>query len=60
MPEDFQTETDLEILQRAKEIEKDPGRLSRAKNLAGEKADTLKDLAAKPKAPKPRFNGARR
>lgn len=43
--DDFEAESDLHTLVRAKEIQKDQGRMSRAKSFASAKQDQFRKLA---------------
>lgn len=45
MPENFEAEFDLDTLVRAKEIEKDPGRMERAKQHALRQKERFAELA---------------
>ena len=58
MADEFEAQFDLETLVRAKEIEKDIGRMDRARRFAEKKRDEFRDVANDfPSKPKRRFNG---
>ena len=61
MPNDFEAQMDLETLAQAKEIEKDPSRVDRAKRFAEKKSEEYGQLSKSlPGKPARRFNGAGR
>ena len=57
--DNFEAQFDLDTLVRAKEIEKDPGRMARAREHALRQQERFADLASKiPGTKKGGFNGA--
>ncbi len=59
MPDEFEAQMDLETINRAREIEKNPGRMDRAKRFAEKKSDEYSAFAGKiPGKPKQSFAGA--
>lgn len=61
MPDDFEAQFDLDTLVRAKEIEKDPGRMARAREHALAQQERFRELSKNlPGTKKGGFNGAAR
>ena len=61
MPDEFEAEMDLETLLRAEKINRDSGRLGRAKHFAERKAESFHDFAERiPGKEVPVINGSPR
>jgi hypothetical protein len=59
MNDDYEAESDLSVLIRAKEIEKDPARVQRAKRFADMRKHQFEQMSEElPGKPPKRFNGA--